>query len=91
MIEKVFICSFIVFAIWYSMQEGEIFGRLGRWLENLPEWMHNPVFDCPVCMTPWYGTVIYWIVWGGSVKEWLVVIIAAMGLSAIIVKFWTYD
>lgn len=85
MIEKIFIISFIVFAIHYAMKEGEIFGFLGNWLyEKLPEVLHNPVFDCVVCMAPWYGSILYWTIWHGQVVEWLVVVIASMGLNSII-------
>ena len=87
MIEKIFIISFLVFAIHYTLQPGEIFGRLGDWFyKHLPSWTHQPLYDCPVCMVFWHGTAIYWLVWATGWKEWLVVVIAAMGLNAIIVK-----
>jgi len=105
MIDKIIIISFIVFAIHYSMQEGEIFGKLGAWFErNLPEKLKQPVFDCPVCMCPWYGSIIYWLVFApmtieslrpiriivpiGTWIEWIVVVIAAMGFNAIINKMF---
>lgn len=88
MIEKIFISSFIVFAIWYSMQEGEIFGGLGRWFEKvLPEVLHKPVFDCPVCMGFWYSLPLFVFLWG---LGWLSILlsIAVVGLNAIITKLW---
>lgn len=89
MIEKVFIISFIVFAIHYTLQIGEIFGKLGDWLErHLPGWLHEPVYVCPVCMAFWHGTALYWLIWAGGVKEWLVVAIAAVGLNAIIMRIF---
>lgn len=84
----VLIIALIVQAIWYTMQDGEIFGKLGNWLHaNLPKKLHSPVFDCPVCMTPWYGTILYWS-WPGSpyVWGWLVTVLAAMGLQVVIGK-----
>lgn len=85
MIEKVIIISLIVFAIHYTMQHGEIFGFLGDWFNKaLPSSIHGPVYDCVVCMAPWYGSIIYWMVWRVRVIEWLIVVIAAMGLNAII-------
>jgi hypothetical protein len=63
------------------MQEGEIFGGLGKWFENnLPHQIHSPVFDCNVCMSPWYGSMIYVLIWGVN-WQWPVVVIAAMGLN----------
>lgn len=89
MLEKIFIISFIVFAIWYSMKPGEIFDKLSDRLEKmLPEKIHPAVFSCPVCMTPHYGSILYWLIWGfwkhtAQWQEWPVVVIGAMGLNAI--------
>lgn len=81
MIEQALIISLLVLSIHYTMQEGEIFGGLGRWFENnLPYQIHQPVFDCNVCMTPWYGSVIYVLIWGVN-WQWPVVIIVAMGFG----------
>lgn len=89
MIEKVFITSFIVFAIWYCMQPEEIFGKLGSFIENnTPEAVHAPLFDCPVCMAGIYGAIIYWAVWHNGIREWLIVNIAAVGLNAILSKLF---
>jgi len=55
-------------------------------LWNVVSTMRNPIFDCPICMTPWHGTYIYWLIWHNSYKEWLICIIAAMGLNYIIAK-----
>lgn len=91
MIEAAFIISLLVLSIHYSMQEGEIFEGLGKWFSNhLPYQIHQPVFECNVCMTPWYGSVLYWVIpWHkanlpvATIELWPVVIIAAMGLGII--------
>jgi len=89
MLEKIIIISLLVFAIWYTMQPGEIFGRLARWLEShLPYQLHNPVFDCPVCQVPWYGTGLYWLIWGTSWQQWPVVVFGAMGLNVILTRLF---
>lgn len=93
MIEKGFIISLIVLAIHYTMQEGEIFGRLGAWFErHLPKFMWPAVFECNVCMSPYYGSVLYWVIYGlwlhvASWQEWPIVIIAAMGFNIIYNKW----
>lgn len=46
----------------------------------------NPVFDCPVCMCPWWGTILYWLLFHNTVVEWIICIFAAMGLNYIIAK-----
>lgn len=88
---NIFVISFIVFAIWYSMLDGEIFGGLRRLFVSLPDKLHNPVYDCPVCMVPWYGSAIYWLAYGVSVRDWLLTVIPAMGLNAVIVRLWPKD
>ena len=85
MIEKIVIISLLVFAIHYTMQEDEIFGWLGEWFYKvLPDKLHDPVYDCVVCMCFWYGSIIYWLLWRENIIDWLVTVIAAMGLNAII-------
>lgn len=86
MLEKIVITALIVYAIWYTMQPREIFSRLSGFLERLPYPLHAPLFECSICMSPWYGTAIYWTVWGHSWLEWLVCVIAAMGLNAWVVR-----
>lgn len=98
MIEKATIIALIVLSIYYSMQEGEIFEGLGKWFEkHLPERIHPAVFACNVCMTPWYGSVLYWIIpWekvgimSSTLIQWPIVIIVAMGLNIVINK-WSPD
>lgn len=26
---------------------------------NMPEYIYKPLFDCPICMTPYYGMLFY--------------------------------
>lgn len=88
MITHILVISFIVFAIWYSMLEGEIFGWLGKILFRiLPSWLHDPAFDCPVCQVPYYGSLIYYIFFfTGSWQDWVLTVIGAMGLNVVILK-----
>ncbi len=89
MIERIFITSLTVFAIWYSMLEGEVFGWLGKFIHNhTPTWAHSPLYDCPVCMIPYYGTALYWLAWGVNWQQWLLTIIPAMGLNVVITRMW---
>lgn len=98
MLEKSLIISLLVLAIHYTMLEGEIFEGLGKWFErNLPERIHPAVFACNVCLTPWYGSVLYWLIpWkqlgmtGNSLIQWPVVIITAMAFNIVYNK-WSND
>ena len=87
MLLQALIISFIVLFIYKTMDEGMIFEKLGNWFkENLPEEIHMPVFNCPICMTPWYGTIIYFILFyhGEFIwRDYLGTIFAAGGISVI--------
>jgi len=87
MLEKVVIIALIVIAVWAVYLNGMIFGKIGNYVtQKFPHWLSKPLVDCPICQTPYYGSVAYWLIWGESVKEWIFVVIAAMGLVTIFVK-----
>lgn len=57
------------------------------------EKISQPIFSCPVCMAPWYGTVLYWLIPWSTIGlpahnwvAWLVIIICCLGLNSIIVR-----
>lgn len=86
-LNKALVISVMVFAIWYTFLPGEIFGRVNVWLSTLNEKLKQPLYQCPVCMVPWHGTYLYWVIpWPHHWVEWIVVVIAAMGLNVIINK-----
>lgn len=87
MLEHSTIIALLVLSIWYTLQEGEIFGKVGVWLENhTPEAIHDPLFACNVCMTFWYGSALYWLIFGNNWIEWLIVVIVAMGINIVVNK-----
>jgi hypothetical protein len=59
MLETAFIIAFIVYFIKATTWKGMIFHSLTEKLEGLPEFIRKPLFECPVCMTPWWGIIIY--------------------------------
>lgn len=89
MLEESFIIALLVLAIWYTYQEGEIFGFVQKWEGSLGK-LFEPLFGCNVCMTPWYGSIIYVILWGVN-WQWPVVVISAMGINAAINKLSPKD
>lgn len=90
MIENIILISFWVFAIHYTMKEGEIFSALGDWFyDHLPKKLHSPVFSCAVCMCPHYGTILWFLF--PFIPIWIQVVIAAMGLNSIIIEFFPHD
>lgn len=90
MITQSLIIALLVLSIHYTMLEGEIFAVLGKWFEkHLPYQIHPAVFECNVCMTAWYGSAIYVVIWGVN-WQWPVVVICAMGFN-IIINRWTHE
>lgn len=59
MLEKAFIIAFIVYFIKATTWKGMIFYNLTQKIEHWPEFVRKPLYECPICMTPWWGIVIY--------------------------------
>lgn len=92
MIEKIIITSLFVLGYCCIFWEGMIFEKVGNWLDTkLPEWISKPLYGCFICAVMWWGTALYWLIWGESVKEWLVVVISSMGLNAALSKLFQKD
>lgn len=95
MLEQATIIAFLVLAIWYTFQEGEIFGFVQRW----SHWKAAPaLFDCNVCMTPWWGSALYWLIPWDKIKmseadiyAWPIVVVVAMGINAALNKLSPKD
>jgi hypothetical protein len=92
MIEKIIIITLTVYGIFVTMQQGMIFEKLGTWIEDkLGDFWCKPVNCCPVCMSFWYGSILYWVVWHNNFLEWFICVTAAMGLSYIFVRLFPSD
>lgn len=90
MLSHSLIIALLVLSIHYTMLEGEMFSALGRFFERtLPAAIHPSIFECNVCMTPWYGSIIYVLIYGVN-WQWPVVVITAMGFNIVINK-WARD
>ena len=59
MLSAGFIVAFIVYFIKATTWTGMIFHPIISRLNFLPQKIRKPIFECPVCMTPWWGAVIY--------------------------------
>ena len=94
-IQQSLVISLCVIAIWATMWEGMIFDFISKWGEDyLFENEQKIAFSCPICMCPYYGSVIYLAAFFSLKDGWLVgiltyvlTIISAMGVNAILVKF----
>ena len=83
-IERAFIIFLIVIALWCCYLPGMIFGKINYL--RIYNKIKSPLFECCVCMTPAYGSIIYWTFFHGSVIEWVLVILVSMGFSTYFVK-----
>src|SRR5687768_3689670 len=60
MIASAFVIATIVYFIKVTTWPGHIWEKVGFWAEKkLPPKLYKPFIGCPVCMTPWWGTIIY--------------------------------
>lgn len=96
MIEIALIIAISVIAIHYTYQEKEIFGFVNKWGDkHIPKKLQSPLYACPACMCPWYGSIIYLIAHNLNIEtfgdaRWFVIFfttIIALGINAVYVKF----
>ena len=72
--------------------DGHIFNGIRKLISEDGK-ISKPIYNCPICMTPWWGTFFYWLVFDGFNSEigttidiiriWFVTIGAATGFSVI--------
>lgn len=90
MIGTAFCIAFIVLFMHTTTTEGHIFNRPAQWLENhLPEWTIKPLFGCPICMTPYWGTALYLLLFDhhNGIKAGIATVATAAGISCLLVFF----
>lgn len=82
MIQQAVIIASIVLFIHSCTWDGMIFGKVKNFIK--PEGMfYKPVYGCPICMTPWWGTLIYWLFFHISLQDWILTVGTASGLSVV--------
>lgn len=59
MLTQAFIIAFIVYFLKATTWKGMIFHQPKERLEKLPYFIRMPFIECPICMTPWWGLVVY--------------------------------
>lgn len=88
MIEQIIIIALMVYAVHATMWEGMIFSFVSDWADKrLPGWMQSPLWACPTCMVPWYGSVLFLVLFPGwDLSSLPATLLGAMGLNAIIAR-----
>lgn len=87
MIEHALIISLTVFALHASAWEGMIFGKIREYISP-DSIVAKPLYNCPICMTPYYGSAIaiglmLTNTYSFSLYEFILTIGAATGFSTI--------
>lgn len=81
----------------FEKRAREAYKRADRLMKRhvVLEKISQPLFRCPVCMVPWHGTYLYWLIpWERMALpphywiDWLIVIIGALGMNSIIVRIF---
>lgn len=100
MIEHSLMIALIIFAGHSFTWDGQIFCGIRRLIDEESK-ISKPIYNCPICMTPWWGTLIwflffritYTIDWDtqevertvAGVREWFLTIGPATGISVVFV------
>jgi hypothetical protein len=82
MVAHALVIALIVLFLHSCTWDGEIFEGVKRLIKPEKK-ISKPIYGCPICMTPWWGTLIYWIFFHSSVQDWLLTVGAAAGMSVI--------
>lgn len=59
MIHTAALIAFVALLVHGSTREGMILERVRSLTFRWPPWLTKPLYDCPVCMAPWLGAILY--------------------------------
>lgn len=77
--------SLCVMFIWACMYEGMIFGFVREL--PIPSFAAKPIYDCIICMTPWWGSLILFAAsafYGFDFIYWWPTAVLASGINVIL-------
>lgn len=81
--------AFIILFLHATTWEGMIFENLYEKTYKWPTWLKKVLFDCPICMAPWVGSLLL-VIWGISTghwltaPQWIAVLLIAAGINTFI-------
>jgi len=81
---KVITISLIITAIHVSMLPEMIFSWIRNIFLKLPVYLHNPLFNCLICMGGIYTIILYPILYGFDFKDIIITMLQVIGLNTII-------
>lgn len=74
--------SLIVLFLHACTWKGMIFEGIKKIVEPESK-LHKPVYGCPICMSPWHGTYLYWMLYHVNVVDWVTTVFTAAGFSVL--------
>lgn len=95
-LELIILVTLVVLFIHTTTWEGMINEWVQKLAFNWSPYLKKPVFDCPICMAPWWGSAILvglglttgqWLNW----YVWILVVFAAGGLNAVLIYIISAD
>lgn len=87
MVEQIFITALVVWGVHAVFLPGMIFGRVSHWMgRHFPQPLQKIIYGCSVCMSPYYGSILYLLQGGSNLLELIIILAASMGLNQIIVS-----
>jgi hypothetical protein len=82
MIATALIISLIVLFLHATTWDGHIFEGIKKVIKPVGK-IYKPIYGCPICMTPWWGSIIYLLFFKVGFEHWLLTIGTASGFSVL--------
>jgi hypothetical protein len=82
MAERALIIAMIVLFLHACSWRGMIFSGIKKIIEPKGH-LYKPLYGCPICMTPWYGTIIYLLFFHISLADGVLTVAAASGFNVL--------
>lgn len=86
MIEHAIIIAFATLFLHACTWEGMIFGFIPAITWNWAEWIKKPLYDCPICMSFWWGGMILLLLGNSFSIEFFITLLAAGGINVLLVS-----
>ena len=74
--------SLIVLFLHATTWDGNIFAGIKTIIKPKGN-LYKPLYGCPICMTPYYGSFIYYLYFYQSWQNWVLTVFTAAGLSVV--------
>jgi len=91
MIQTIFITALIILFFHVCTWPGMVFSFVSEALKNVPAYLKKPLFDCPICMCPWWGpTVVACGIVGNvwhvdNVWQLAIIVASAAGINTVLI------